>query len=508
MRKAGTIAAAMLVAAGVLTSVQATAYTVSGRHIYDDAGRIVQLKGVNWFGFETTNYTVHGLWARNWKQMIQQIKAQGFNAVRLPFCPTTLRGVTPTSIDYSLNADLAGKNSLALLDAVIAEFDRQGLYVLLDHHRADCKDIAELWYTPAYTEAQWLADLKFVANRYRNRPRVIGIDLKNEPHGAATWGTRNTATDWNLATGRAATQVLGVAPHWLIFVEGIGDQALCSSGEPVFWGENLAPIACAPSPMPANRLVLSPHTYGPDVHVQRYHNAANFPANMPAIWDRHWGFAIASAPVVLGEFGGKYGEGHGRDRAWQNALVDYLIGKRVNSGFYWSWNPNSSDTGGVLRDDWKTVRSDKMSLLRRLWAAPSGTGTGGSTGGSSGGSTSGGGTTTGGTTAGGSSTGGSTGGTTGGGSTGGSSGGTAPTLSVTERRSSDWGSGYCSDVVVRNLGGTAVDWDIRLTVEGRLNQAWNVTWSQSSSTVSARGLDWNRSVAPNTTREWGYCADR
>lgn len=54
MRKAGTIAAAMLVAAGVLTSVQATAYTVSGRHIYDDAGRIVQLKGVNWFGFETT----------------------------------------------------------------------------------------------------------------------------------------------------------------------------------------------------------------------------------------------------------------------------------------------------------------------------------------------------------------------------------------------------------------------------------------------------------------------
>lgn len=48
MRKAATIAAAMLVtAAGLLASAQARAYTVSGRLIYDDAGRVVQLKGVN-----------------------------------------------------------------------------------------------------------------------------------------------------------------------------------------------------------------------------------------------------------------------------------------------------------------------------------------------------------------------------------------------------------------------------------------------------------------------------
>uniref|UniRef100_UPI0025D382F0 glycoside hydrolase family 5 protein n=1 Tax=Nevskia sp. TaxID=1929292 RepID=UPI0025D382F0 len=157
--------------------------------------------------------------------------------------------------------------------------------------------------------------------------------------------------DWNLAAGRAASQVLGVAPNWLIFVEGIGASSQCSSGQATFWGENLAPLTCTPSLVPANRLVLSPHSYGPDVFVQPYHKAKNFPSNMPAIWDGHWGFAIPNAPMVLGEFGGKYGEGDSRDRAWQNALVDYLIGKRINSGFYWSWNPNSSDTGGILRDD-------------------------------------------------------------------------------------------------------------------------------------------------------------
>lgn len=188
--------AAALMAALMIVQQDAIAYSVSGRTIYNDAGAVVQLKGVNWFGFETTNYTVHGLWARNWKQMIQQMKDQGFNAVRLPFCPTTLRGVATSSIDYSLNPDLAGKNSLAVLDAVITELNRQGMYILLDHHRADCNSIAELWYTTNYSEAQWLADLRFVANRYRKAPRVIGIDLKNEPHGAATWGSRNNATDW------------------------------------------------------------------------------------------------------------------------------------------------------------------------------------------------------------------------------------------------------------------------------------------------------------------------
>lgn len=500
--------AAVLMAALMIVQQDAVAYSVNGRTIYNDSGAVVQLKGVNWFGFETTNYTVHGLWARNWKQMIQQMKDQGFNAVRLPFCPATLRGVATSSIDYSLNPDLAGKNSLAVLDAVITELNRQGMYILLDHHRADCNSIAELWYTSNYSEAQWLSDLRFVANRYKKAPRVIGIDLKNEPHGSATWGSRNNATDWNLAAGRAASQVLGVAPNWLIFVEGIGASSQCSSGQAAFWGENLAPLACTPSPVPANRLVLSPHTYGPDVFVQPYHKAKNFPSNMPAIWDGLWGFAIPNAPVVLGEFGGKYGEGDSRDRTWQNALVDYLIGKRINSGFYWSWNPNSSDTGGILRDDWTTVRSDKMALLRRLWTGTaSGTTTGSSTGGTTGGTGTGGGTS-GGTTSGGT-TGGSTGGTTGGGSTtGGSTGGSAPTITVSEMRSSEWATGYCSNVTVRNVGTSTVVWDVTLTIEGRANQAWNVVWSQTGNKLKASGLDWNRTIEPNSTRDWGYCADR
>jgi endoglucanase len=31
---------------------------------------------------------------------------------------------------------------------------------------------------------------------------------------------------------------------------------------------------------------------------------------------------------------------------------------------WWSWNPNSADTGGILQDDWVTVDRTGMDLLR------------------------------------------------------------------------------------------------------------------------------------------------
>jgi hypothetical protein len=180
------------------------AYSVNAGKIYNDAGAPVTIKGVNWFGFETTNYTVHGLWQVNWHDQIALMKKQGFNAVRLPVCPTTLKGITPVSIDYSINPDLVGLNSSQLIDTVVKELSAQGMMILLDHHNPDCKTISELWYTSSYSETQWINDLKSLATRYRELPGFLGIDLKNEPHGSATWGAGNSATDWNKAAERAA----------------------------------------------------------------------------------------------------------------------------------------------------------------------------------------------------------------------------------------------------------------------------------------------------------------
>jgi endoglucanase len=70
--------------------------------------------------------------------------------------------------------------------------------------------------------------------------------------------------------------------------------------------------------------------------------------------------------VVLGEFGGR-SVGRDQEGVWQRKLVEYLKQNKI-SYTYWSWNPNSGDTGGVLADDWTTVNKDKMALLKSYQA--------------------------------------------------------------------------------------------------------------------------------------------
>jgi endoglucanase len=517
------------------------AYSVTGGRIVDAQGQAVQLRGVNWFGFETTDHVVHGLWARNWKSMIDQMRDLGINAVRLPVCPGTLRGSAPGTINYGLNPDLAGRDSLRVLDAVVQYLDAQGLYVLLDHHRPDCQSVSELWYTAQYSEQQWIADLTFLAQRYGTRPHVIGVDIKNEPHGAATWGTGNPATDWNKAAERAAAAVGQVAPHWLIFVEGIQENASCSANNHPFWGENLEPLSCTPLSIPGDRLVLSPHTYGPDVFGQPYFNDPTFPHNMAAIWDRHFGqFIGAGHAVILGEFGGKYGEGDPRDVQWQDALVDYLLGQGVSSAFYWAWNPNSGDTGGILDDDWITVREDKLALLKRLWAGSSAPSaptvtltvsptslTVGQVATLSWSSTNATACTASGAWSGARPLNGSqsvapaSAGTltyslacTGaGGTTSRSAAVTAAATSVTIlpghlQISSDWGTGYCANVTVTNTGATRIVWATDIAVQGTIGQQWSATGSAANGTVRFVGVAWNRELPPGGSTQFGFCAAR
>ena len=366
----------VLAAASLLlaTTLPAHAITVSAGRIYDNNGAPIALKGVNWFGFETPDHAAHGLWARKLDDMLDQMQSLGFNAVRLPFCPATVHGAAVTSVDYTLNPDLAGLDSQHLFDSVVARLNQRGMYFLLDHHRPDCQQISELWTTSAYSEAQWIADLQFVADRYKGDAYFLGMDLKNEPHGAATWGTGNAATDWNSAAERAGAAVLAKAPNILVFVEGITQNNYCTANAAgTWWGGNLGPQNCKPINLPVNHLVLSPHVYGPDVYEQGYFNTSAFPANMPAIWDANFGsLAAAGYTVIVGETGGKYGTGDPKDKTFQDALIAYLEQRGIYNLFYWCWNPNSGDTGGILKDDWTTVRDDKMALLRGYWAsAPS-----------------------------------------------------------------------------------------------------------------------------------------
>jgi endoglucanase len=119
-----------------------------------------------------------------------------------------------------------------------------------------------------------------------------------------------------------------------------------------------------------------------------------------------------------------------------------------------------------LQDDWKTVWPDKLALLQRLWDGTTTTPPPPTT--------------------------------------------PPPTTGITAtlKTSSDWGSGYCADVTVKNAGTVAVQWKVDVTIQGKMNNSWNAVTSQAGTTLTATGVDWNKTVQPNSTQSFGFCAAR
>lgn len=338
----------------------------SGSDIVTASGDPYVIRAVSWFGLETPNCAPHGLWTLPLDEGLASIAGMGFTTVRVPFSNECLAARTTTSIDPVANPDLVGLAPIELLDTLIARAAAAGLSVILDRHRPDSAAQSELWYTDAYPEERWIADWVRLAQRYRDEPAVIGVDLHNEPRGAACWGCGDPARDWAAAAQRAGDAVLAVHPDLLIIVEGVENQP---DGTSTWWGGGLAGARSHPVRLAVpDRVVYSPHEYPASVHAQDWFAAADYPANLEPLWQRNWGYLREEgiAPVLVGEFGTRAETES--DRAWLDALVAYLARTGISYA-YWSFNPNSGDTGGLVKDDWRTREADKLDALSPVLAA-------------------------------------------------------------------------------------------------------------------------------------------
>jgi endoglucanase len=339
-------------------------HTQAGQ-IVDEDGHPVRLTGLSWFGLETANYAPHGLWSRSMGSMLDQIKMLGYNSIRVPYSTQLFdAGSTPVSIDLNQNPDLAGLTGPQVLDKLVDGAQARGLKIILDRHRPDSGAQSALWYTSQYSEARWIADWQSLATHYLGNPTVVGFDLHNEPHDPATWGDGNLATDWRLAAERAGNAVLAINPKLLIIVEGIQT----FNADTYWWGGNLEGAQANPVRLNvANQLVYSAHDYPASVFNQTWFSAAGYPANLPAVWDTHWGYLMKSgvAPVWVGEFGTL--DQSASDQEWFAAMAGYITQNGLSFA-YWCWNPDSGDTGGILEDDWQTVNQNKQSVLQPLLA--------------------------------------------------------------------------------------------------------------------------------------------
>ncbi|WLQ37922.1 cellulase family glycosylhydrolase [Streptomyces castrisilvae] len=557
------VAGAQAVSAAEISSGSGYWHT-SGRQILDAGNRPVRVAGINWFGFETANYVAHGLWSRDYKSMIDQMRSLGYNTIRLPYSDDIFTGTKPASINYSggMNSDLEGLDSLQVMDRIVDHAGSVGMKVILDRHRPDSAGQSALWYTSAVPESTWLANLTSLAGRYAGNDAVIGIDLHNEPHDPACWGCGDTTKDWRLAAERGGDAVLAANPDLLIFVEGVQT----FDGVSGWWGGNLMGVGQYPVELSVpDRVVYSAHDYATSVAQQPWFEDASFPGNMPGVWDTYWGYIFKQdiAPVWVGEFGTTLQST--TDQKWLKALADYLrptdqYGGDSFSWTFWSWNPNSGDTGGILKDDWTSVDTVKDGYLAGI-KAPDFTNGGGSGGGDTQAPTAPAGltvtATTGtsvslswtaasddtgvtgydiyrGSTKAGTATGttytdtGVSAGTsytytvrardaagntsppsssvtaltTGSGGSGGDSGCTAA-YTVND----DWGTGFGVDVTVTNTGtSAAASWKVTWTWEGsqKVTNMWNASYTQSGGAVTVTNTDYNGSLAAGAHTAFGF----
>jgi endoglucanase len=489
--------------AGTVDPVTRTPLSTSGGRIVDRDGAEFVIQGVNWFGFETGNHVVHGLWTRDYKEMLAQIRSLGFNAIRLPFSLQALQSTTVSGVDFSngRNAALAGKTPIEAMDVIIQEAAAQGLLILLDNHSLnDDSHTYDLWYgSGGHTEDSWVASWEMLAQRYRNQANVIGADLKNEPHGRATWGD-GAPTDWRRAAERAGNAVLAKAPHWLIVVEGVEGPVPGQQLPSHWWGGNLEGVGQHPVRLTVpNRVVYSPHEYGPGVYDQPWFSRPDWQNVLYDRWTKGFQYIAdrGIAPILVGEFGGRQTGTDTVEGIWQRQFMDFLA-QKGSSWTYWSWNPNSGDTGGVLQADWRTVDAAKMDLLtllidRRPVPFPP-----------AGGSTT---TTTTTTTTSTSTT------TT-----------TAPTTTTTTTVppptggltggyviDSQWGSGYCASLVANNATSTTatgVSFKFTLPSADRITTSWNGTFSRRGTAVYVALPAWAQNLAPGGRyAQTGFCVE-
>ena len=327
------------------------------------------LKGVNYYGFEVPGlYAVQGLDVASLDNLVGFLANNSFNFVRLPWIPAILSNSTVPGygINFGLNPDLQGLNSLQLLDKLIETLGNAGILVMLDMHHLDASQInatPQLWYDNTYSLSDMINFWKTMVTHYANTWNVVAVDLFNEPE-PTTWAS------WAPVAEQIGNAILEANPNLLIFVEG-SNICNATTNDQSFYGECFREIADYKINLSVpNKLVYSPHVYGPSVYMQPYFSASNFPANMPAIWDQNFGFVQKNGlgTIVIGEWGGY--DTIQIDITWLNAISQYFTNNGLMASFFWDYSDNSIGTSGIVYSDWTTPDTFKLNLLATVQPNP------------------------------------------------------------------------------------------------------------------------------------------
>jgi aryl-phospho-beta-D-glucosidase BglC (GH1 family) len=380
-------------------------FSAKGNKIVDSAGNEVWLTGCNWFGYNTGTNIFDGIWSSNLADTVEAVADRGFNLFRVPFSVQIIlewkKGTYATmNMNPYLNEELRDKNSLECWDFFLDRCREHGIKVMIDFHSAPSASSGHqyaLWTAGGYTVDDFYAAHAWIVDRYKKDDVIIAIDLKNEPHGKkddeafAKWDDSKDANNWKNVAQTAAQKILAINPNLLIMVEGVeiftkdlennADyhlqatiwETMTTNYWGTWWGGNLRGAAYFPLKGFENKLVYSPHDYGPTVYEQEWFKKEfTYDTLMEDVWHDNWFYLWEkeTAPLLIGEWGGFLT--NAANKKWLTAIRKLIIDKRLSHTF-WCLNPNSGDTGGLLADDYIAWDEEKYAFVKEaLWTMKDG----------------------------------------------------------------------------------------------------------------------------------------
>eukprot|EP00624_Nannochloropsis_granulata_P002397 evm.model.NODE_22070_length_83641_cov_42.053585.27 len=265
-----------------------------------------------------------------------------------------------------------------VLERIFNAAAAQGIVILLDLHVIQVKEgIKDLWYDNTASPERVIDLWTTMLERFAGHWNLLGIDLKNEPHGIATWGKGHPKTDWNTFVTHAIQTLAARVPSFqgVFFVEGVEGNNWNSKYHS-WWGGNLDgvrryPIATGDEALD-NRVVFSPHIYGPEVFGgHTFFRDPRFPENMMGIWNAQFGWIekTTGRAMVLGEWGGTIA-GDSKAAANQQKLAEWLVKACIPDNFWWCLNPATQFNGSLLGKTYQMANENVLRILHFVQPKP------------------------------------------------------------------------------------------------------------------------------------------
>lgn len=299
---------------------------VSGNKFVDASGNTLIFRGLNIS--DPDKLDKDGKWA---KRHFEEAKAWGANLVRIPVHPGSWRSRGP-------------ENYLKLLDQAVEWAKELNLYLIIDWHSIGNLR-TELYQNPMYntTKKETLEFWLTISRKYAKEPIVAFYEIFNEPTtinnqlGSCSW------TQWKEIVTDIITVIYANNPNAIPLVAGFN------------WAYDLSPLNSDPLNIPGVAYVSHPY---PQKRSQPWEPQ----------WEKDWGFAAASVPVILTEIGFALPDEKGvhvpvyGDEDYGKRIVEYAKSKGI-SWVVWVFDPNWAP---MMIKDWNYTPTRQGAFFKKV----------------------------------------------------------------------------------------------------------------------------------------------